>query len=372
MGSKNILILGSTGSVGTQCIEVIKNLENFNVIGLSAGKNIKLLESQIVELSPKYVCVSDKSDSEFLKSKFNNIIFFNGNDGLREIAKISEADIVFNSVSGFTGLYASIGAAESGKILALANKETIVAGGKFFMNFAKENNCKIYPVDSEHSAIWQCIDGKEKFVKKIILTASGGPFFGFNKKNLEKVTISQVLNHPKWNMGKKISIDSATMVNKGMEIIEAVHLFGVPESSIEVLIHPQCVIHSMVEFIDGTIFAQMNVPSMKFPIQYALTYPERLKNSLSSLDLSKIHDLSFCKPDSETNEFLNIFRKASYDDCLSCSLNSIIEKVVKKFLSNEISFLDIRETIKSEFMRIKAKKISSFDDIIMCNEHPMN
>lgn len=364
MSNKNILILGSTGSVGTQCIEVIKSLKNFNVIGLSAGKNIKLLESQITELNPKYVCVSDKSDSKSLKSKFGNITFFSGNSGLKEIAKVPEADIVFNSVSGFTGLYASIGAAESGKILALANKETIVAGGKFFMNFAKENNCKIRPVDSEHSAIWQCVDGKEKFVKKIILTASGGPFFGHNKKDLEKVTVSQVLKHPKWNMGKKISVDSATMVNKGMEIIEAVHLFGIPESSIEVLIHPQCIVHSMVEFVDNTIFAQMNLPSMKFPIQYALTYPERTNNLQSRLDLSQVHSLSFYRTDNETNEFLNIFRKASQYNYLSCSLNSISERAVKKFLSNEISFLDIRETIKSEFMKIKVKKISSFDDII--------
>lgn len=364
---KNISVLGSTGSVGRQCLEVIKELKKFKVIGLSAGKNIKLLETQIIDLHPKYVCVSDENDSEFLKSKFNDIVFFHGNYGLKEIAKIKEADVVFNSVSGFTGLYASIGAAESGKTLALANKETIVAGGSFFTNFAKENGCNIHPVDSEHSAIWQCIDGKEKFIKKIILTASGGPFFGWKSQDLQNVKIEQVLKHPTWNMGEKISVDSATMVNKGLEIIEAVHLFGIPESSIEVLIHPESIVHSLVEFVDGAIIAQMSVPSMKFPIQYALTYPERVNNCFSSLDLSQIKNLSFYAPDRETNEFLDIFRKASYDNYLSCSLNSINESVVNKFLNSKIQFTDIKNEIKSNLKKIHPRTICSFEDIINCH-----
>ena len=367
ISKKNISILGSTGSVGLQCIEVVKELKNFRVLGLSAGKNVKLLESQILDLNPKYVCVCDESDSEFLKSKFNDVVFFHGNDGLKEIAKIKEVDIVFNSVSGFTGLYASMGAAESGRILALANKETIVAGGKFFTNFAKKHNCKIRPVDSEHSAIWQCIDGKEKFVRKIILTASGGPFFGWKKEDLENVKIEQVLKHPTWNMGKKISIDSATMSNKGMEIIEAVHLFGIPESFIEVLIHPESIVHSLVEFIDRTVVSQMSIPSMKFPIQYALTYPERVNNHFSFLNLAQINNLSFYAPDDDTNEFLNIFRKASYDNYLSCSLNAISENVVSKFLSGKVSFLNIRDEIESDFNKINPKTIHSFEDIVHCN-----
>ena len=364
---KKISILGSTGSVGTQSLEVIQNLKKFEVVALSAGKNINLLESQIRKFNPKFVCISDKSDAEALSEKFKHITFFHGIEGLQKIAKIDESEMVLNAVAGFTGMYASVSAIEAGKSLVLANKESIVAGARFLMNLAKEKKCQILPIDSEHSAIWQCIDEKEKFVRRIILTASGGPFFGLKRENLKNVTKEQVIRHPTWKMGAKISVDSATMMNKGLEIIEAAHLFGVPASSIDVLIHPQSIVHSMVEFIDGNIISQMSVPDMKFPIQYALTYPERFNYSNGFLDLSNVCNLSFYGPSDETNKILNLCREASKDNSLSCALNAINEVAVGAFLNKKISFLDIESIIFQGMDKFNPLKISSLNDIIECD-----
>lgn len=366
---KNISILGSTGSVGKQCLEVIENLEEFKVVALSAGTNIAELESQILKFNPEYVCVKNQDDALKLSKKFKKIEFMNGTQGLCEISKIKNADLVFNSVAGFEGMYASYSALSTKKNLALANKESIVVGGNLLINISEKNKCKILPVDSEHSAIWQCSDGKEQFVKKIILTASGGPFFGKSKNELSDVSIDDVLKHPTWNMGAKISIDSATMMNKGLEIIEAAYLFGMDKNSIEVLIHPQSIIHSMVEFVDGNILAQMSVPSMKFPIQYALTYPERQKNYfLIDLDLAKLNKLSFYAPSAEINKILNLCKNTIGDSSLSCSLNAINEVAVKAFLQNKIRFLDIENIITEGMEKVSSSKVESIEDIIVCDK----
>ena len=364
---KKISILGSTGSVGTQSLDVVRNLKKFEVVALSAGKNINLLESQIREFDPKFVCISDESDAEDLSEKFKHITFFHGIKGLQKISRIDESEIVLNAVAGFTGIYASVSAIEAGKSLVLANKESIVAGAHFLMNLAKEKKCRILPIDSEHSAVWQCIDGKEKFLRRIILTASGGPFFGLERENLKNVTKEQVIRHPTWKMGAKISVDSATMMNKGLEIIEAAHLFGVPASSIDVLIHPQSIVHSMVEFVDGNIISQMSVPDMKFPIQYALTYPERFNYSNGFLDLSNVCNLSFYNPSDETNKILNLCRESSNDNSLSCALNAVNEVAVGAFLNKKISFLDIENIIFQGIDKFNPLKISSLSDIIECD-----
>ncbi|MBO6126885.1 MAG: 1-deoxy-D-xylulose-5-phosphate reductoisomerase [Clostridia bacterium] len=370
---KKIAVLGSTGSVGTQCLEVIeklKNLKKFQVIALSAGNNIKLLETQILKFNPEYVCVKNKQDAEKLSKKFKNINFFSGTCGLCEIAKIQDTNLVFNSVAGFSGIYASFSALKSGKNLALANKESIVAGGDFLINIAKKNNCEIFPVDSEHSAIWQCINNNKKiFLKKIILTASGGPFFGKNKKELENISIKDVLKHPTWNMGAKISVDSATMMNKGLEIIEAAYLFNISKNLIDVLIHPQSIVHSMIELVDGNILAQMSMPNMKFPIQYALTYPERLNYSNNlNLNLASVKKLSFYEPDSDTREILNLCRDTIGNNSLSCALNAINEVAVSAFLQEKIKFLDIINIIKKSMYKINSIKIKCIEDIIYCDK----
>ena len=363
---KSISVLGSTGSVGTQSLDVIKKLKNFKVLALSAGNNIELLRLQIKEFNPSYVCVEKKENAEILKEEFNSITFFHGIEGLKNISKV-DSDIVLNAVSGFTGLYVSVSSIEEGKTLILANKESVVSGAQFLMNLSKEKKSKILPIDSEHSAIWQCIDGKRKFVKKLILTASGGPFFGLKRESLRNVSIKEVIKHPTWKMGAKISVDSATMMNKGLEIIEAAHLFDISSSDIDVLIHPQSIVHSMVEFVDGNIISQMSVPSMKFPIQYALTYPKRENYSHGSLNLSKICKLEFYSPDKETNSLLDLCRFAANDNSISCALNAINEEAVKKFLNGEISFLDIEKIVRNSIDKFQSFPINSLEDIIYCD-----
>lgn len=361
---KKIAILGSTGSIGTQALELVKDLKQFQIVSISAGKNISLLEKQIEEFKPNYVCVQNELDANNLSKKFKNIEFFHGTDGLYKIAKHGEQELIINAVSGFAGIYVSLASIESGKTLLLANKESIVCGAQFLMNLSKEKKCKILPLDSEHSAIWQCIDGKEKFLNKIILTASGGPFFSIKKEDLKSVSINQVLNHPTWKMGAKISVNSANMMNKGMEVIEASYLFDVPVEKIEVLIHPQSIVHSMVEFVDGNILAQMSNHSMKFPIQYALTYPKRENFSNGNLELNKIRNLSFYSPTEENNKILNLCKYASRDNSTSCALNAINEEAVEAFLKGKISFLDIENIVMSGIEKFTPFKISSVESIV--------
>jgi 1-deoxy-D-xylulose-5-phosphate reductoisomerase len=359
---KKISILGSTGSIGTQSIEVIKE-QNYSVVGLGAYSNIELLETQARELKPKIVCIFKEDLYETLKNNLSdtNIKVVTSMEGLCEVATIKEADIVINSVVGMIGLTPTIAALDAKKDVALANKETLVTGGEIVMNKAAENGVNIYPIDSEHSAIFQAMQGNKKSqVKKIILTASGGPFFGKNKEELKKVDLAQTLKHPNWNMGKKITVDSATLMNKGLELIEACWLFNKKPSDVEIIVHKQSIIHSLVEFNDNSVMAQLGCPDMKIPIQYSLTYPERLDCDVKRLSLTDVATLTFEKPDPETF----ICLKACYEAIERGGLyptivNGANEKAVELFLEEKISFINIGEVVyKALEIQLDNNKIS--------------
>lgn len=348
--TKKITILGSTGSIGTQTLEVLRNLKDIEVVALTANNNIDLLEKQIYEFNPKIVVVMDQKKAEELSSRIEgkNVEVLHGLDGLVAVSTLQEIDTVVTSVVGNIGLKPTYEAIKAGKDIALANKETLVSAGKLIINLAKEHNVNIYPVDSEHSAIFQSIQGNyENKIRRILLTASGGPFRGKDREFLKNVTVADALNHPNWSMGKKITIDSSTLMNKGLEVIEAKWLFDVDVEDIEVLIHPQSIIHSGVEFEDGAVITQMGEPDMKVPIQYALTYPNRVKNDYPKIDFSVRNNLTFEKPDMDTFRCLRL----AYD-ALKCGgtmttvLNGANEIAVERFLNEEISFLQIPELIE--------------------------
>lgn len=364
---KSISILGSTGSIGTQTLEVCEE-QSIKVRAISANKNIALLETQVRKYNPDFVAVYDKKAAKILKQSISdtNTKVLAGMEGLCEISTLSEIDIVLTAVSGMIGLEPTLAAIKSGKAIALANKETLVAGGDLVINEAKKNNVEILPVDSEHSAIFQCMGGKKNspFLEKLILTASGGPFFGKTKAELENVTLQDALNHPSWSMGAKITIDSATMMNKGFEIIEACHLFDLPEDKIDVVIHRESIVHSMIEYVDGSVIAQMGVPTMKTPIQYALTYPERLNSSNKKLNLAKIKNLSFFEPDSKTFEAMDICRNAvKLGGSAPLTINAANEAAVNLFLNGRIKFLEIIELVKSAMKKFQPQKVSSLSEI---------
>ncbi len=345
---KNVSILGSTGSIGTQSIEVIKKLK-YNVVGLSAYSNVELLEKQARELTPKIVCIYKESLFDNLKQRLVNtsIKVVCGMEGLCEVATVQQADIVINAVVGMIGLVPTLKAIENKKDIALANKETLVTGGEIVMQKAIDNGVNIYPIDSEHSAIFQAMQGnKKEQVKKIILTASGGPFFGKTNKELENVSLEQTLSHPNWNMGKKITVDSATLMNKGLELIEACHLFDKAPDDIEIVVHKQSIVHSLVEFDDNSVMAQLGIPDMKIPIQYSLTYPDRVKCEVKRLSLTDIYQLTFEKPDIETFVCLKACCKAiSRGGLYPTIVNGANEMAVELFLQNKISFLEIGEIV---------------------------
>lgn len=374
---KNLSILGSTGSIGTQTLEVAREL-GIKISSLSANKNISLLEKQIREFKPKTAAVFDEKFAKELKQKVKDTStkILSGTDGLCEAACCESADCVVTAVSGMIGLKPTIEAIKAKKDIALANKETLVAGGNLVMSLASKQGVKILPVDSEHSAIFQCMQGCENKnnISKLILTASGGPFFGKSKKDLQTVTIRDALNHPSWSMGAKITVDSATMMNKGLEIIEAVHLFGIQENDIDVVIHRESIIHSMIEFIDGSVIAQMGTPSMKTPIQYALTYPERFKSSVNPLSLSKIKNLSFFEPDTDTFEAINLCRKAIHENsCAPVVLNAANEEAVELFLSGKIKFCDIIPAVKAAVNNFGSEKNpDSLNEILRIDENSRN
>lgn len=345
---KKIAILGSTGSIGTQSLDMIeRNPDKFQATVLTCGKRVDLLSQQIEKFKPSLAVVAEEKDAIKLRKKFPHTEILFGMDGLITAASKSDCDMVINALMGMMGLEPTYYAIMAGKDIALANKETLVAGGKIIMNAVKENNVKLIPVDSEHSAIFQALQGNDyKDIKKILLTASGGPFRGFHLEQLEQVTLEQALKHPKWSMGNKITIDSASMMNKGLEVIEARWLFDVPETMIQVLIHPQSIIHSMVEYVDRSIIAQLGVPDMRVPISYALSYPERQTNKLNSVDFFEIQKLTFEKPDLQTFQCLSfayecLKRGGSY----SVALNAANEVLVQLFLEKRIKFIDIQNTI---------------------------
>ena len=343
---KKIAILGSTGSIGTQALDVIaQHHDKFEVVALTTNENIELLAQQVTHFQPGYVGITDdKKAVKFKCCGFTDPEILDGKDSLTEIASLPDIDIILIAVVGISGLEPTMEAVRTGKNIALANKETLVAGGHIIMNAAKKTGSKIIPVDSEHSAVFQCLAGCDdpKRIKRIYLTASGGPFRNYDKEELKYVTAEQALKHPNWKMGKKVTIDSSTLMNKGFEVIEARWLFDLPVEQINVVIHPQSIIHSMVEYIDGSIIAQMSRPDMRLPILYALSWPERYESVIGSLDLLAMGRLTFEEPDTARFPCLNLaYEAARIGGTMPAVLNAADEIVVEKFLKNEISFSEI-------------------------------
>lgn len=363
---KKISILGSTGSIGTQTLDIVRINNDVEVVALSAHKNIDLLEKQIREFKPKVVAIWEEADAKILSDKVKdlNVKVSFGMDGLIEVASVCDADIVVTAVVGMIGIEPTIAAIKAKKDIALANKETLVCAGHIIMPLAKDMGINIYPVDSEHSAIFQCLD-KNNPIKKILLTASGGPFRGFSKEELENVTLEDALKHPNWSMGKKITIDSATMINKGLEIIEASHLFDVDIDDIEVVIQKESIIHSMVEFKDNGILAQLGTPDMKLPISYALFYPERRYISEERVDFSTLATLNFSKPDLDVFEGLKMAISAGKKGGSAPTvLNAANEWAVDKFLNKKIGFTDIGRLIGLAIENHQFKENPSLEDIL--------
>ena len=366
---KNISILGSSGSIGTQALELIsKTKKEFKVCGLSVNSNIDVLKKQIIKFKPSVVSVCSKEDVENLQKwcnlkKYKVKVYF-GKEGLNKVATIKNVDTVLSSVVGSIGLEPLLAAIDSGKDIAIANKEALVMAGSLIMKKAKEKGVSVLPVDSEHSAIFQCI-GKEnkKSIKRILLTASGGPFYKSNK-NFADITVEDALAHPTWKMGKKITIDSATLMNKGLEAIEASVLFDIPIDKIDIIIHPQSVVHSMVEFNDGCVMAQLSNPDMTLPIQYALSYPERKNCYIKRLDLTEVAKLEFFKPDFKKFKCLQIaYKCAKIGGTMTAVMSAANEIAVKYFLDEKIKFNkipDIVETVIKKHKVIKSKKISKY------------
>ncbi len=364
---KKVSILGSTGSIGTQSLEVCEK-HGFEITALAAHSSIDTLENQARKFKPKYVGIYNENKYSELKKRLadTNIKILCGMDGLCKIASLEENDIVLNSVVGMVGLLPTLVAINSGKDVALANKETLVAGGKLVMSLAKKKNVNIYPVDSEHSAIFQCLQGnKREQLNKIILTASGGPFYGYSYEQLKNVTKADALCHPNWDMGNKITIDSATLMNKGLEFIEAKWLFDLKPEQIEIIVHRQSVIHSAVEYKDFAVIAQLGVPDMKIPIQYALLYPDRFECPTKQLSLTDYGTLTFAKPDYETFKCLSTAIEAiSRGGAFPCLINSANEEAVKAFLNDEIEFIQIGEIVSSVLEKFEYSNISGYDDVI--------
>lgn len=365
---KNIAVLGSTGSIGAQTLEIVRENDDLNVVSLAAGSNIEMLEIQIREFEPQVVCVYNEKKAEELKIKVSDtdVKIVTGMDGLIETAVIKTADIVLTAVVGMIGIRPTIAAIKAGKDIALANKETLVTAGHIIMPLAKECGIKILPVDSEHSAIFQSLQGNKKSqLSKILLTASGGPFRNTPKEELKNVTVKDALKHPNWSMGRKITIDSATMVNKGLEVIEAKWLFDVDIDNIEVVVQPQSLIHSMVEYVDGGIMAQLGTPDMKLPIQYALFYPDRRPLDGKRVNFFDIANITFFKPDREKFKGFDLaFRAGKTGGSLPTIYNAANELAVSKFLNEEIRFLDIPELIETAMNNHKVIDNPSLEQIL--------
>ncbi len=367
---KSIAILGSTGSIGTQTLEVADITNEYKISALTAHKNVSLMEQQIRKYKPVVVCMTDETSAKDLKIrvKDTNTKVLSGIDGVCECASLSGVETVVTAIVGIAGLKPTMSAIKAGKRIALANKETLVTAGKIVMSAAKENNIEILPVDSEHSAIFQAISNQNKFLKKIIITASGGPFFGKKRSELASVTPEMALKHPNWSMGAKITIDSATLVNKGLEIIEAMHLFNLPVEQIQPIVHRESIIHSMVEFCDGSVIAQLGVPDMKLPISYALSYPERTVPVSNELDLVSVSKLTFYNIDNEAFPSVNLAKKAANAGGVMCAVyNGANEAAVELFLNNKCRFTDITELIEKAMDKCPEVKSPTLEDIFMAD-----
>lgn len=366
--TKNLSILGSTGSIGTQTLDVVRKL-GLKVSALTASNNVNLIEEQVREFKPKLAVMFNETAANELKLRISDTdtkVEY-GMNGLINAATIDKADTVLNSVVGMVGLQPTLAAIKAKKNIALANKETLVAGGKLVMNAVKENGVNLYPVDSEHSAIFQCLQGMndKKELKKIILTASGGPFFGKTRSELENVTLEQALNHPNWSMGKKITIDSATMMNKGLEVIEAKWLFDMGVDNIDVVVHRESIVHSMIEFVDNSVIAQMGVADMRIPIQYAITYPQRVESPVKELNLADICTLTFAKPDYDTFTCLSqCIRAIKEGELAPAAANGANEMAVELFLKGKIKFLQIGELVKEAVDSVSKNKINDVNDVL--------
>ncbi len=369
---KNISLLGSTGSIGTQTLDVIRRNKDINVVAMAAGTRIHELEKQVREFKPQLVCVSTQELAQELKVMLADmdIKVVYGQEGLVEVATIKEADIVLTAVVGMMGIIPTIEAIKAHKDIALANKETLVTAGHIIMKLAKECGVNIYPVDSEHSAIFQSLNGEyHKEVSKILLTASGGPFRGKKRSDLENVTLEDALKHPNWSMGRKITIDSSTMANKGLEVMEAQWLFNVPAKDVQVVIQPQSIIHSMVEFVDGGIMAQLGSPDMRLPIQYALYYPHRRPLNTERVDFFKLKQITFEEPDFETFKALKLaYQAAQLGGNIPTAFNAANELAVDKFLNRKIKYLDIPEIIQYAMEETKFIENPSVEQILQ-TEH---
>ena len=369
---KNISILGSTGSIGTQALDVATNL-NLNVIAITANTNIKILEEQVRCFKPALAVVYDENKYKLFKDNIadTHTKVLCGMDGLIEAATVNDADLILNSVVGMVGLQPTIAAANAKKNIALANKETLVAGGKLVMDAVKKNNVNLYPVDSEHSAIFQCLQGApdKKMLSRLILTASGGPFFGKSVEELKEVTVEQALKHPNWSMGAKITIDSATMMNKGLEIIEAAWLFDMPSSKIDVVVHRESIIHSLIEYVDNSVIAQLGLPDMRIPIQYAITYPDRVFSPAKKLNLTDFGKLSFYEPDYETFKCLSACKIAIERGGLSsAAANGANEVANQLFRDGKISFLDIGDLVMEAMLNENGTEPESIEDVLSADK----
>ena len=366
---KHLAILGSTGSIGVNTLDIVRQYpERFKVISLSAGVNTQLLEQQILQFRPKVVSVLSKELSEALQRDLSHtsVEIVHGVEGLIQVATHPEVDQVVSAIVGAVGLIPTLSAIKTGKAIALANKESLVMAGKIVMEEAKRNNAQIFPVDSEHSAIFQALLGHQKEdVRRLILTASGGPFLHFPIARLQEVTVKEALNHPHWEMGKKITIDSASLMNKGLEVIEAHWLFNIPVEKIGVQIHPQSVVHSMVEYIDGSIVAQMGIADMRIPIAYALSFPQRLSLKLPPLDLSQTGALTFSSPDPERFPCLKLaYRSIEIGETMPAILNAANEIAVNAFLEGTIKFTEIPLLLQRVMEEHEVKSARTIEDIL--------
>ena len=362
---KKITIIGSTGSIGTQALEVIEKIsDQFEIIGLAAGSNVDLLNKQIEKFHPKTVCIGKKAE---INDKSVKVLY--GDEGLEELCSSKENDIILVAVSGKIGLRPTISAIKNGINIALANKETLVMAGDIVTKLAKEHNVKLLPVDSEHSAIHQCIKDISQ-VSKLIITASGGPFLHKTVEDMKNATVEQTLKHPRWNMGRKITVDSATLMNKGLEVIEAHHLFGFDYDNIEVVVHPQSIVHSAVEYADGSVIAQLGLPSMHIPIQYAITYPNRIEGIKSkSFSFAEIAHLDFEKPDFEKFPTVKLAYQAGKEGgSATICLNAANEEAVFAFLDNKIKLFDIYAITEKMYNAHNIVKNPSIDEIFAIDE----
>lgn len=370
---KKIAILGSTGSIGINTLDIVRtNRGRFKVLGLAAGTNIDLLEKQIREFKPKLAAVFDDKKAEILRKKVSRlkVEIFSGVDGIVRIATIPETKMVVSAIVGAAGLFPTFAALKCGKDIALANKETLVIAGELFMNQVRKKKVRLIPIDSEHSAIFQCINGaKDNKIKKIILTASGGPFLNYSAEKLKKVTIREALKHPNWNMGPKITVDSATLMNKGLEVIEAHWLFGIDAKRIDVVIHPESIVHSMVEFIDTSIIAQMGLPDMRVPINYALNYPERISTTLPPLNLADKKTLTFSAPDYKKFPCLQYaFNALKTSKTMPTVLNAANEVAVQAFLDGLIPFTGISGIVQRTMEKHQPGKLKEISDILQADK----